>query len=128
MQSCLRFTVCVMSNPHTCLFLIRMQREQLISANEHLLCVVIALSRHSPAAAKAVMKCPRLMDSIIQRFLLIDEDLDAGLRSTHSKAIQLLKVCLLSNFTVYLEPQLALMSLVPCMLLDSTLLTSTYVE
>lgn len=105
-----------------------MQREQLISADEHLLCVVIALSRHSPAAAKAVMKCPRLMDSIIQRFLLIDEDLDGGLRSTHTKAIRLLKVCLLYNFIVYLKPQLAHVSLVPCMLHDSTLFTSTNVN
>lgn len=62
-------------------------------ADEHLLCVVIALSRHSPAAAKAVMKCPRLLDSVIQRFLLTDEDLNDGLRSAHTKAIQLLKVC-----------------------------------
>ncbi|KAG0570027.1 hypothetical protein KC19_6G133500 [Ceratodon purpureus] len=68
------------------------EREQLRSADENLLCVVIALSRHSPAAAKAVMKCPRLMDSIIQRFLLIDEDLNGALRSAHTKAIQLLKI------------------------------------
>lgn len=62
------------------------------TVDEHLLSVVIALSRHSPAAAKAVMRCPRLMDTIIQRFLLTDEDLNLGLRLSHNKAIQLLKV------------------------------------
>nr|XP_024394700.1 transcriptional elongation regulator MINIYO-like isoform X2 [Physcomitrium patens] len=66
--------------------------ERLSSADEHLLYVVIAVSRHSPAAAKAVMKCPRLMDSIIQRFLLTDEDLNSGLRPAHTNAIRLLKI------------------------------------
>lgn len=76
------------------------QVERLSSADEHLLYVVIAVSRHSPAAAKAVMKCPRLMDSIIQRFLLTDEDLNSGLRPAHTNAIRLLKVCFpcLSDF------------------------------
>jgi hypothetical protein len=68
------------------------EKEQVRTADENLLYVVIALSRHSPAAAKAVMQCPRLLDSVIQRFLLPDDDLNDGLRSAHTKSIQLLKI------------------------------------
>jgi len=71
--------------------------EKIAGANEPLLSVVIALACHSPAAANAVVKCPRLMDSIIQQFFLMDDDLDSEvgpLRPAHTKAIQLLKVLL----------------------------------
>jgi len=76
-----------------------MQVEKIAGANEPLLSVVIALACHSPAAANAVVKCPRLMDSIVQQFFLMDDDLDAEvgpLRPAHTKAIQLLKVWLFS--------------------------------
>jgi hypothetical protein len=69
--------------------------EKITGANEPLLSVVVALARHSPGAADAVMKCPRLMDSIIQQFFLMDDELDAevdALRPAHTKAIELLKV------------------------------------
>lgn len=98
-----------------------MQIEQVRAADEHLLCVVIALSRHSPAAAKAVMKCPRLMDSVIQRFLLTDEDLNGGLRPAHTKAIQLLKVCFQIAFYYFtLSCQLQDVVHVLCMLQESS--------
>eukprot|EP00246_Nothoceros_aenigmaticus_P002979 TRINITY_DN1390_c0_g1_i7.p1 TRINITY_DN1390_c0_g1~~TRINITY_DN1390_c0_g1_i7.p1 ORF type:complete len:1127 (+),score=203.93 TRINITY_DN1390_c0_g1_i7:260-3640(+) len=66
--------------------------EKNLAAEEPLLDVVIAIARHSPAAAEAVMKCPRLIDTIIQRFLASDENLAIGIRPAHTKAIQLLKV------------------------------------
>ncbi len=71
-----------------------MQVEKIAGANEPLLSVVIALACHSPAAANAVVKCPRLMDSIVQQIFLMDDDLDAEVG--HTKAIQLLKVWLFS--------------------------------
>ena len=40
-------------------------------------------------------KCPRLLDAIIQRFILVKEDRDDGVHSAQSsrtKAIELLKV------------------------------------
>lgn len=79
--------------------IILMQVEKLKAAEEPLLGVVVALTRHSPAAAEAVMKCPRLIDTIINRFLRTDEGLDNGgrrARAAHIKAIQLVKVQIMS--------------------------------
>lgn len=69
--------------------------EKLKAAEDQLLDVIVALARHSPAASESVMKCPRLVDSIIQRFILVSEDRDGGIHSAQScraKAIELLKV------------------------------------
>lgn len=92
-----------------------MQVEKLKAAEETLLGVVIALARHSPAAADCVMKCPRLMDAIIKRFLHTDDDMLAGdcpSGFARTKAIQLLKVRLKctaqlsqsSQVSIYLFP------------------------
>lgn len=62
--------------------------ERLTSAEDSIFNILIALSRHSPAAADAVMKCPRLMDTIRQ-LLVLDESLTWPARP---KAIRLLKV------------------------------------
>lgn len=72
-----------------------MQVEKLKAAEDQLLDVIVALARHSSAASEAVMKCPRLVDTVIQRFILVNEDRDGGLHSSQScrtKAIELLKV------------------------------------
>ncbi|KAG0577827.1 hypothetical protein KC19_5G184600 [Ceratodon purpureus] len=69
--------------------------EKLKAAEDQLLDVIVALARHSPAASEAVMKCPRLVDAIIQRFILVKEDRDDGVHSaqpSRTKAIELLKV------------------------------------
>ncbi|XP_024529166.1 transcriptional elongation regulator MINIYO [Selaginella moellendorffii] len=63
------------------------------AVNAALLSTLVAFARHSPAAAKAVMECPRLINSVIQRFLLPEEDDDTPLVPlVRAKAIQLLKV------------------------------------
>lgn len=62
--------------------------ERLIAAEDSLFSILIALARHSPAAADAVMKCPRLMDTILQLFVR-DETMTWPARP---KAIKLLKV------------------------------------
>jgi hypothetical protein len=57
--------------------------------------VIVVLAHHSPAASEFVMKCPRLVDSIIHRFILVSEDHDDGIHSAQScrmKAIKLLQV------------------------------------
>ena len=72
-----------------------MQVEKLKAAEDQLLDVIVALARHSPAASEAVMKCPRLVDAIIQRFIPVKEDRNDGVHSAQSsrtKAIELLKV------------------------------------
>ena len=72
-----------------------MQVEKLKAAEDQLLDVIVALARHSPAASEAVMKCPRLVDAIIQRFILVKEDRDDGVhfaQPSRTKAIELLKV------------------------------------
>lgn len=69
-----------------------MQVEKLKAAEEQLLDVIVALARHSPAASEAVMKCPRLLDAIIQRFISMNEDRNDVGHSARTKAIELLKV------------------------------------
>lgn len=66
--------------------------EKLKAAEEQLLDVIVALARHSPAASEAVMKCPRLLDAIIQRFISMNEDRNDVGHSARTKAIELLKV------------------------------------
>uniref|UniRef100_A0A5K0V8J9 Uncharacterized protein n=1 Tax=Nymphaea colorata TaxID=210225 RepID=A0A5K0V8J9_9MAGN len=40
-----------------------------VAAEECLLLVLIAFARHSPACARAIMECPRLVDTVINRFV-----------------------------------------------------------
>ncbi|KAI5081643.1 hypothetical protein GOP47_0001386, partial [Adiantum capillus-veneris] len=62
--------------------------ERLTSAEDSLFAILIALSRHSPGAADAVMKCPRLINTIHELFVC-DE---TRTWSARHKAINLLKV------------------------------------
>ena len=65
-----------------------MQVDRLLAAEDSLFGILIALARHSPTAADAVMKCPRLMDTIMQLFV---QD-GTFTWPSRAKAIKLLKV------------------------------------
>ncbi|KAJ7537179.1 hypothetical protein O6H91_12G101700 [Diphasiastrum complanatum] len=66
--------------------------EQLVVVEEHLMNVLIALARHSPQAAEMVMKCPRLIEAVTQRFLLNNDRSNTRACLVCAKAIQLLKI------------------------------------
>ncbi|KAH9323457.1 hypothetical protein KI387_018096, partial [Taxus chinensis] len=72
-----------------------LQVDQLAAAEEHFLCVITSLARHSPTAADAVMKCPRLIDTIIQRY--INQRADIKVDPIQVKAVHLLKVLCEAN-------------------------------
>eukprot|EP01018_Ginkgo_biloba_P015897 Gb_24051 [translate_table: standard] len=65
------------------------------AAEEPFLSVIIALARHSPTAADAVMKCPRLMDTIIQCYII--QQADIGVEPIQVKAVQLIRVLSQAN-------------------------------
>ncbi|BFI29872.1 RNA polymerase II-associated protein 1 [Marchantia polymorpha subsp. ruderalis] len=65
--------------------------EELIVPDDALLCVLIAVARHSPAGAAAVMNCPRLIDTILSRFLLQSREVPEASLSCQLKAVRLLK-------------------------------------
>ncbi|ERN00390.1 transcriptional elongation regulator MINIYO isoform X2 [Amborella trichopoda] len=43
--------------------------DQIIAADECLLSILVALARHSPTCANAIVKCPRLLETIVNRFI-----------------------------------------------------------
>ncbi|XP_057822355.2 transcriptional elongation regulator MINIYO isoform X2 [Cryptomeria japonica] len=69
--------------------------DQLAAAEESLLSVVISLARHSPPAVGAVTKCPRLIDTIIQRY--INQQADIRVDLIQVKAVHFLKVLCEAN-------------------------------
>lgn len=64
--------------------------DQLAAAEEPCLSVIISLARHSPTSADAIVKCPRLLDTIFQRYIIEQADLKVGLIQV--RAVHLLKV------------------------------------
>lgn len=64
--------------------------DQLAAAEEPCLSVIISLARHSPTSADAIVKCPRLLDTIFQRYIIEQADLKVGL--IQIRAVHLLKV------------------------------------
>ncbi|KAL2635171.1 hypothetical protein R1flu_006650 [Riccia fluitans] len=66
--------------------------DQLLVADDALLCVLISLARHSPAAAAAVMSCPRLISTVLNRFIFKNVERSEETWSCQFKAIRLLKV------------------------------------
>ncbi|KAL3692622.1 hypothetical protein R1sor_006273 [Riccia sorocarpa] len=66
--------------------------EHLQIADDALLCVLIALARHSPPAAAAVMSCPRLISTVLNRFVFKNGGQSEESWSCQFKAVRLLKV------------------------------------
>lgn len=64
--------------------------DQLAAAEEPCLSVIISLARHSPTSADAIVKCPRLLDTIFHRYIIEQADLKVG--HIQVKAVHLLKV------------------------------------
>lgn len=69
--------------------------DQLAAAEEPCLSVIISLARHSPTAADAILKCPRLLDTITQRYIIQQADLKV--EPIQVKAVRLLKVLCEAN-------------------------------
>ncbi|KAH6555231.1 hypothetical protein KP509_1Z271800 [Ceratopteris richardii] len=70
--------------------------ERLTAAEDSLFNILIALSRHSQAAANAVMNCPRLMGTIHELFVL-DETLTWSVRQKAVKLLKVLSIAKMSN-------------------------------
>jgi hypothetical protein len=56
--------------------------------------ILIAIARHSPSCANAVLKCERLIQTIVQRFTVGSFEI----RSSMIKSVKLLKVSHNFNF------------------------------
>lgn len=69
--------------------------DQLAAAEEPCLSVIISLARHSPTAADAILKCPRLLDTVTQRYII--EKTDLKVEPIQVKAVRLLKVLCEAN-------------------------------
>ncbi|MCO5588811.1 hypothetical protein L7F22_042771 [Adiantum nelumboides] len=76
-----------------------LEAKRLTFTEDCLFAILIALSRHSPAAADAVMKCPRLINTIHELFVL-DE---TWTWPSRHKAIRLLKVLSIAKKSNCLE-------------------------
>ncbi|KAF3792975.1 Transcriptional elongation regulator MINIYO [Nymphaea thermarum] len=66
-----------------------MEMDHNVAAEEYLLPVLIAFARHSPACALAIMECPRLVDTVINRFVKTGT---LSISSSETKSIRLLTV------------------------------------
>ncbi|CAN6461079.1 unnamed protein product [Victoria cruziana] len=66
-----------------------MEMDQNVAAEEYLLPVLIAFARHSPACARAIMECPRLVDIVINRFVKTGT---LSISSSETKSVHLLTV------------------------------------
>lgn len=69
--------------------------DQLAAAEEPCLSVIISLARHSPTGADAILKCPRLLDTITQRYIIQQAHLKV--EPIQVKAVRLLKVLCEAN-------------------------------
>lgn len=72
-----------------------MQKDPTTALEECIISILIAIARHSPTCANAVLKCERLVQTIVNRFTADNFEL----RSSMTKSVKLLKVS--GNFPFY---------------------------
>lgn len=69
-----------------------LQVEQYAHLEEHLISVVTELARHSPSSSNAIVKCPKLVASVVNRLARKDS---MYIHPVMIKALGLLKVIML---------------------------------
>jgi phage gp37-like protein len=68
------------------------QTDPTAALEECIISILVGLARHSPTCANAIMKCQRLVETVVQRFTMKD---NIEIHPSKIKSVRLLKV---SNF------------------------------
>lgn len=72
--------------------------DPLQTLEDYLVSILIALARHSPQSADAILRCRRLIPTVIKMFT---KQGSAEIQPSQIKATALLKVVLCANFWLY---------------------------
>lgn len=65
------------------------QADPSVALEEYILSILVAIARHSPTCAQAIMKCERVVELIINRFTMSDK---IDILSLKIKSVVLVKV------------------------------------